>query len=114
MRRLNDACCQSMSRAVRKARAVLMARDFAARERVLDRLGAEGVARFPFSPHGRIPNFAGAHAQTVDGGGMRPATPHPADIVGQTPRLAATPKEGAAAEDDTWRDFALAAFHLAS
>ena len=27
---------------------------------VWDRLGAEGVARFPFPPHGRIPNFAGA------------------------------------------------------
>ena len=25
-----------------------------------DRLAAEGVARFPFPPHGRIPNFAGA------------------------------------------------------
>src|SRR5207244_11096018 len=24
------------------------------------RLAAEGVARFPFPPHGRIPNFAGA------------------------------------------------------
>jgi 5-formyltetrahydrofolate cyclo-ligase len=30
------------------------------RERVWDRLEAEGVARFPFPPHGRIPNFAGA------------------------------------------------------
>ena len=41
-----------------------MARDFAdksaARQWVWDRLGAEGVARFPFPPHGRIPNFAGA------------------------------------------------------
>jgi len=41
-----------------------MARDFAdksaAREWVWDRLRAEGVARFPFPPHGRIPNFAGA------------------------------------------------------
>ena len=32
----------------------------AARQRVWDRLAAEGVARFPFPPHGRIPNFAGA------------------------------------------------------
>jgi 5-formyltetrahydrofolate cyclo-ligase len=32
----------------------------AARQWVWDRLGAEGVARFPFPPHGRIPNFAGA------------------------------------------------------
>src|SRR5207237_1503781 len=27
---------------------------------VWDRLRAEGVARFPFPPHGRIPNFVGA------------------------------------------------------
>ena len=31
-----------------------------ARQWVWDRLAAEGVARFPFPPHGRIPNFAGA------------------------------------------------------
>src|SRR6059058_3016043 len=41
-----------------------MARDFAdknaARQWVWDRLSAEGMARFPFPPHGRIPNFAGA------------------------------------------------------
>src|SRR6516225_2302569 len=41
-----------------------MARDFAdksaARQWVWDRLSAEGVARFPFPSHGRIPNFAGA------------------------------------------------------
>ena len=41
-----------------------MAWDFAdksaARQWVWDRLSAEGVARFPFPPHGRIPNFAGA------------------------------------------------------
>ena len=41
-----------------------MARDFAdksaARQWVWDTLSAEGVARFPFPPHGRIPNFAGA------------------------------------------------------
>src|SRR5947199_3945374 len=41
-----------------------MARGFAdksaARQWVWDRLVAEGVARFPFPPHGRIPNFAGA------------------------------------------------------
>jgi 5-formyltetrahydrofolate cyclo-ligase len=41
-----------------------MARYFAdksaARQWVWDRLHAEGVARFPFPPHGRIPNFAGA------------------------------------------------------
>src|SRR4051794_40557026 len=41
-----------------------MVRDFAdksaARQWVWDRLVAEGVARFPFPPHGRIPNFAGA------------------------------------------------------
>jgi len=30
------------------------------RERVWDELEAEGIARFPFPPHGRIPNFAGA------------------------------------------------------
>ena len=41
-----------------------MAWDFrgksAARQWVWDRLAAEGMARFPFPPHGRIPNFAGA------------------------------------------------------
>jgi len=41
-----------------------MVRDFAdksaARQWVWDRLGAEGVARFPFPSHGHIPNFAGA------------------------------------------------------
>jgi len=31
-----------------------------ARQWVWDRLAAEGVARFPFPPHGHIPNFAGA------------------------------------------------------
>lgn len=31
-----------------------------ARQRVWDRLEREGIARFPFPPHGRIPNFAGA------------------------------------------------------
>ena len=30
------------------------------RKRVWDRLERDGVARFPFPPHGRIPNFAGA------------------------------------------------------
>src|SRR6201981_568960 len=43
-----------------------MARDLAdksaARQWVWDGLSAEGVARFPFPPHGRIPNFAGAEA----------------------------------------------------
>jgi 5-formyltetrahydrofolate cyclo-ligase len=33
-----------------------------AREAVWDRLQAERLARFPFPPHGRIPNFAGAKA----------------------------------------------------
>src|SRR5689334_6523138 len=46
-----------------------MARDFAnksaARQWVWDRLVAEGVARFPFPPHGRIPNFAGAEVATA-------------------------------------------------
>src|SRR6516162_4614279 len=41
-----------------------MVRNFAdkraARQWVWDTLRAEGVARFPFPPHGRIPNFAGA------------------------------------------------------
>jgi 5-formyltetrahydrofolate cyclo-ligase len=32
----------------------------AIRERVWDTLEAEGIARFPFPPHGRIPNFDGA------------------------------------------------------
>ncbi|ADJ16254.1 5-formyltetrahydrofolate cyclo-ligase [Halalkalicoccus jeotgali] len=30
------------------------------RERIWDALESEGIARFPFPPHGRIPNFAGA------------------------------------------------------
>jgi 5-formyltetrahydrofolate cyclo-ligase len=30
------------------------------RQRVWDRLERDGTARFPFPPHGRIPNFAGA------------------------------------------------------
>lgn len=34
----------------------------ALRERVWDRLEASGEARFPFPPHGRIPNFDGAKA----------------------------------------------------
>ncbi len=34
----------------------------AAREWVWDRLQADKLARFPFPPHGRIPNFAGARA----------------------------------------------------
>jgi 5-formyltetrahydrofolate cyclo-ligase len=34
----------------------------AIRKRVWDRLEADGVARFPFPPHDRIPNFAGAAA----------------------------------------------------
>lgn len=33
-----------------------------AREHVWDTLEAEGVARFPFPPHGRIPNFENARA----------------------------------------------------
>ena len=32
----------------------------------LDRLSAEGLARFPFPPHGRIPNFAGAEVAADD------------------------------------------------
>jgi 5-formyltetrahydrofolate cyclo-ligase len=32
------------------------------RQRVWDRLEREGIARFPFPPHGRIPNFTGAEA----------------------------------------------------
>jgi len=32
------------------------------RERVWDDLESSGTARFPFPPHGRIPNFAGAEA----------------------------------------------------
>ena len=46
-----------------------MARDFAdksaARQWVWDTLSAEGVARFPFPPHGRIPNFAGAEVAAL-------------------------------------------------
>jgi 5-formyltetrahydrofolate cyclo-ligase len=36
----------------------------AIRERVWDALEASGEARFPFPPHGRIPNFAGANEAT--------------------------------------------------
>lgn len=32
------------------------------RQRVWDRFQEEGIARFPFPPHGRIPNFEGAQA----------------------------------------------------
>lgn len=32
----------------------------AVRERIWDALEAEGIARFPYPPHGRIPNFEGA------------------------------------------------------
>lgn len=34
----------------------------AIRERIWDQLEEEGIARFPFPPHGRIPNFKGARA----------------------------------------------------
>jgi 5-formyltetrahydrofolate cyclo-ligase len=37
----------------------------AARQWGWDRLRAEGVARFPFPPHGRIPNFAGAEVAAL-------------------------------------------------
>jgi 5-formyltetrahydrofolate cyclo-ligase len=37
----------------------------AARQWVWDRLRAEGVARFPFPPHGRIPNFASAEVAAL-------------------------------------------------
>jgi 5-formyltetrahydrofolate cyclo-ligase len=37
----------------------------AARQWVWDRLGADGVARFPFPPHGRIPNFVGAEVAAL-------------------------------------------------
>jgi len=43
----------------------------ALRERVWDDLEASGVARFPFPPHGRIPNFAGA-AEAADRLAERP------------------------------------------
>jgi len=33
-----------------------------ARTHVWDTLEVEGIARFPFPPHGRIPNFNGARA----------------------------------------------------
>ena len=54
-----------------------MAQDFAdksaARQWVWDRLGAEGVARFPFPPHGRIPNFAGD--SPLEEAGFEPSVP---------------------------------------
>ena len=37
----------------------------AARQAVWDRLQREGLARFPFPPHGRIPNFDGAREAAV-------------------------------------------------
>jgi len=37
----------------------------AARQAVWDRLQREGLARFPFPPHGRIPNFQGARAAAL-------------------------------------------------
>jgi 5-formyltetrahydrofolate cyclo-ligase len=42
------------------------------RERVWDDLEASGAARFPFPPHGRIPNFAGA-GEAADRLAARPA-----------------------------------------
>jgi 5-formyltetrahydrofolate cyclo-ligase len=36
-----------------------------ARQVVWDRLQAEGLARFPFPPHGRIPNFKGAQGAAL-------------------------------------------------
>lgn len=36
------------------------------RERIWDHLETEGLARFPFPPHGRIPNFAN-HREAADG-----------------------------------------------
>src|SRR5579863_2631832 len=53
-----------------------MERDFvekgAARQWVWDRLAAEAVARFPFPPHGRIPNFAGAEEAALRLLGIEP------------------------------------------
>jgi 5-formyltetrahydrofolate cyclo-ligase len=53
-----------------------MVQDFteknAARQWVWDRLAAEGVARFPFPPHGRIPNFAGAEVAAARLLGIEP------------------------------------------
>src|SRR6266446_5931886 len=56
-----------------------MARDFAdksaARQWVWDRLSVEGVARFPFPPHGRILAMAGWPARAGKPGGGRSAPP---------------------------------------
>ena len=63
---------QIASLTVTRARAgplSVMTRGFAdksaARQWVWDRLGADGVARFPFPPHGRIPNFLGAEVAAL-------------------------------------------------
>jgi 5-formyltetrahydrofolate cyclo-ligase len=55
----------------------------ALRERVWDELEESGVARFPFPPHGRIPNFEGA-----DGAAHRLTD---TDIWGQAEALKANP-----------------------
>src|ERR1700719_3732042 len=84
-----------------------MARDFAdksaARQWVWDRLVAKGVARFPFPPHGRIPNFAGAEvaaARLLDIEPWKSATAHQ----GQ-PGFTATPaaSRGAASRHHRFR-----------
>jgi hypothetical protein len=63
-----------------------MAWDFAdksaARQWVWDRLSAEGVARFPFPPHGRIPNFAGAEVAAAFAVQAAARAAHPATSPG--------------------------------
>jgi hypothetical protein len=59
-----------------------------------------------------VPEFATGGGGRANGGWRRHApsySPAGGHSGHRTPRLAATLKEGAAAEDDTWRDFALVA-----
>lgn len=66
------------------------------RERVWDELGESGAARFPFPPHGRIPNFAGAEQaaeRLADTGAWKDA-----DVVKSNPDSPQRPVRGRALE----------------
>ena len=57
-----------------------------ARQWVWDRLAAEGVARFPFPPHGRIPNIAGAELAPHDSlTSSRGRAPQPSRSIRRSP-----------------------------
>jgi hypothetical protein len=85
-----------------------MARDFAdksaARQWVWDRLSAEGVARLPFPPHGRIPNFAGAEVRPHDSStSSRGRASHPSRSIRIHRNARCEPKRCAAASPFLYR-----------